>query len=287
MRSDMSKVLVERARRGSWDKYRHYRHLRGLPFEELAEAPPHEGMRIRHHTREKSDHLSPLVGFLRSRCGQPWDKVYSEICEWNRLDCTMQRHVREHVDDYVFRHAIWHAGKVWSESIGGRLGLRGCVEYQDLGTKTSASGYTFHMSRRVQVCPIEKSSWPFYVHPKTGILRENQRVREKRPAKPVTQVKVSNDVELQLLDGVWYRIEYRPFPEQPSEKQRDALTHQPLAWCWEKVDLPRWQWQEIKHADGRVEVKRDKLVRPKRYAYKKVQLSRDELRRHKLSNAAA
>jgi len=47
------------------------------------------------------DHLNPLVNFLDSRVGQPWSKVYSEICEVTDHRSFEGRHLREHIDDMV------------------------------------------------------------------------------------------------------------------------------------------------------------------------------------------
>ncbi|MEH2083473.1 MAG: hypothetical protein V7K89_26890 [Nostoc sp.] len=51
-----------------------------------------------------SDHLGPLRRFLRSQVGQPWNDVYSQLCQ--RLDpSTMAgQHVIDHVWDYVERY---------------------------------------------------------------------------------------------------------------------------------------------------------------------------------------
>ena len=83
MRSDMFKVIVERPRWGASHasspklkrtKDRTLKHI-GHKRHAFENAP---------YTKSLNENLAPLVRFLRSRRGQPWDSVFSEICE--RLD---------------------------------------------------------------------------------------------------------------------------------------------------------------------------------------------------------
>lgn len=66
-----------------------------------------------------SDHLGPLRRFLRSQVGQPWNDVYSQLCQ--RLDpSTMAgRHVIDHVWDYVERHVEIIDGGFYSKPYQG------------------------------------------------------------------------------------------------------------------------------------------------------------------------
>jgi hypothetical protein len=52
-------------------------------------------------TKYLSDHLGPLRRLLRSKVGQPWNQVHSELSQ--RLDANTMagRHVLDHVNDYV------------------------------------------------------------------------------------------------------------------------------------------------------------------------------------------
>ncbi|GAB1538106.1 hypothetical protein NUACC21_07640 [Scytonema sp. NUACC21] len=58
----------------------------------------------RNKSKYLSDHLGPLRRFLRSKVGQPWNEVYSQLCQ--RLDSNTMagKHVIDHVWDYVERH---------------------------------------------------------------------------------------------------------------------------------------------------------------------------------------
>lgn len=66
----------------------------------------------------------------------------------------------------------------------------------------------------------EEHSWvELYVDPADGILKLNDRkknrkvnrLREERE-RPVTSVKLDEMRELKLIDGVWFEVEYAPFP---------------------------------------------------------------------------
>lgn len=112
MRSDMFKVIVERPRWGAshasspkLKRTKDYtiKHI-GHKRHAIESAP---------YTKSLNENLAPLVRFLRSRRGQPWDSVFSEIC--SRLDTgsTVKMHVRQHIEDFVLtrisigRHGEW------------------------------------------------------------------------------------------------------------------------------------------------------------------------------------
>lgn len=97
MRADMSRVIVERPRRGGFNR-------RGRPSP-LEDLPTHEGMRRPHvrsgGAKELNENLSPLRRYLERQVGRPWNKVYSEIAAHLRADNTVQQHVRDHLHNFV------------------------------------------------------------------------------------------------------------------------------------------------------------------------------------------
>jgi hypothetical protein len=110
MRSDMSKVIVERPRFGSHDKARAKGRRRELRREGL-DGRRFEGIKcLRGGTRSLNEHLGPLRRYLESQVGRPWDKVFSEICEHINRNSAVQDHVRDHVDDYVETHVVFIDG---------------------------------------------------------------------------------------------------------------------------------------------------------------------------------
>ena len=110
MRSDMVKVIVERERTGHIRDYHLARHKKKFNPKDLEEAVTHEGMAVRHKyfwgdAKALNENLSPLRGFLRSRVGKPWNKVYSELNEFVNPKNPVQMHIRQHLDGYVELHA--------------------------------------------------------------------------------------------------------------------------------------------------------------------------------------
>src|SRR5688500_11192928 len=101
MRDDMAKLLVERPRVGGGVKYPRgaERPWKGVP---LDERPHKESIKFswnRAKTCPKwlNENLAPLRRFLRSRCGRPWDEVYSEICQRINRDSAVQLHIWQHL----------------------------------------------------------------------------------------------------------------------------------------------------------------------------------------------
>lgn len=106
MRPDMHKVIVERERLGTRDP------SRPPPWEknaDLDDLPTKEGMRKRHlaagSTRQLNENLAPLKRYLRQQVGRPWDVVYGEISRSLRPTSAVKQHVRDHLWDFVQRHA--------------------------------------------------------------------------------------------------------------------------------------------------------------------------------------
>jgi hypothetical protein len=106
MRHDMSQVLVECPRRGG-DRMRKGR---SLPFGQL---PSKQGMQRPHlkgGCKELNENLKPLRRFLERQVARPWNTVFSEIACNLRVTSTVQKHVRDHLSDFV-RLETWVAAK--------------------------------------------------------------------------------------------------------------------------------------------------------------------------------
>jgi hypothetical protein len=114
MRRDMSKVIVERPRRGG-GRDRKRRQAR-----EFDDMPSKQSMK-RGHTdlKDLNENLAPLKRYLRKNVGRPWDKVFSEICENIRMDNAVQKHVRGHVFDYVHLHVIVEGKMIFTSRFWG------------------------------------------------------------------------------------------------------------------------------------------------------------------------
>lgn len=101
----------------------------------------HYLIKPRNKSKYLSDHLDPLRRFLRSKVGQSWNGVYSELCQ--RLDNNTMagQHVLSHVWDYIERHVELIDGIPYSKP--------------------------YWVSRRRLDRHYRDK---FYVHPETGIL---------------------------------------------------------------------------------------------------------------------
>jgi hypothetical protein len=188
MRADMSRVIVERPRRGGID-----RRGRALPLEDL---PQREGMRRRHQIagapKELNENLAPLRRYLERQVGRPWDKVYAEIAAHLRADNTVQQHVRDHLHDFVAvkprrRHG-WH--------------------FVYPGGSKEHFSWLWHQ--------------PLYVDERDGILKRTDRLPEEKarrrarrnpPAPPVDRVALAADRELRRIGGFWYELRLAPMPD--------------------------------------------------------------------------
>jgi hypothetical protein len=186
MRADMAKVIVERPRHGSGlaSKGKGYdRARRRLAWDE---QPRREGMKRRSGGgRFFNEHLGPLVRFLRSRVGRPWDGVFSEICQHINRDSVVQDHVRDHVDDLVVTRVLLVDGVPCYN--GGRFHARPIA-----GSRFSAQ---------------------FYVCPATGILKALKRRRpQKQPVRTHPPVKAGADLVCLYRDGRWHLVRVVPLP---------------------------------------------------------------------------
>jgi len=282
VRADFSKVLTERPRHPGYGglKYRHVRFKRKLGDDDEADErhdpPTREGMRKPYKAaggeKELSDHLSPLIRFLRTNCGRPWNKVQAEISKHVKLDSTQQRHIREHVDGYV-------AVNTFIEKQTKKVWISDKHAFRSFRSSSGASGAEY---------PVDGSLWLFYVHPKTGVLTENKKTvwgktLGRPPPARVTQIAVDAKTEFQLLDGIWYRVDFRPFPKQPKLGQRNVYGTL-LVEMWLTKPNPSSEWVYDKIERRYVNVSRQ--VRPERYAAKKTQLGWKDLKKHGLQNGA-
>ncbi len=102
----MHKVIVERERLGGPVRYRRPARERMRDPDDL---PLREGMRrphtLRRTRKQLNENLGPLKKYLRRQVGRPWNVVYREISERLRPTSAVQQHVRDHLWQFVERHA--------------------------------------------------------------------------------------------------------------------------------------------------------------------------------------
>jgi hypothetical protein len=261
MRDDMYKVIVERPRRGGWMDAGTARAYRNSE-----DAPAKIGIK-KGYTRRKwlNENLAPLKRWLASQVNRPWDKVYAELCANIDRRNTVQEHIFAHIDSFVERDARLVDGEV-------------CV--------------IDNWPRKL--VSIEESRAELYVHPRTGILRENkhrvtwrqERDKKRQAAKAEAAAKqrdVSGTEQLHNIDGIWYRVLLAPMDEgRPYHDSKSGLTELSYPKHWDVV-----RKQMVSRNRYGVEGKPDaEALFGKRYVYakEKRQLSNAELRRYKLAN---
>lgn len=99
MRKDMFEIIIERPRYGGRisGKGRYGSKRRTNP----EALPTKEPMWYRGQTKCLNENLAPLRRFLERRVGRPWNDVWSELREFLSPKSAVQKHVFDHVWDYV------------------------------------------------------------------------------------------------------------------------------------------------------------------------------------------
>jgi hypothetical protein len=191
MRPDMPKVLVERPRLPS----RVPRGRDGRKFRDTSDAaflPMKAGYR---DPKSLNENLRPLARFLASQVSRPWDKVHSELCAVIDGRNAVQRHILEHLSNYVAVHT-------------------GVVN----GVLVDLSARWYGLGRVSQ---------PLYVDPRTGLLRRNpddvswrkgSRARQQAAERERSRVwrEVSPTIQLHRLDDCWFEVAIAPLPPAPA-----------------------------------------------------------------------
>lgn len=107
MRSDYNKVITDDGKHCGGGKYPRCR----------AGDEKRESMRSRRgwsEQKETGDNLKPLWRFMKSRVGKNWDKTYSEFCSLYDRRKLINKHVHDHIRDWMdteFRYADFYVDK--------------------------------------------------------------------------------------------------------------------------------------------------------------------------------
>lgn len=191
----MEKLLCERPRRGSSlsnhdaKRARRYKDIRD--YDKLEELPKKQRMKpngwdLFNDVKELNEYLNPLIRFLRSRVGKPWDKVYSEIRKNIKFQSATQLHILQHLEHYVEKNVVVEGGRVFWNHTRWR-GNR--VELTD-------DGQTFYVDshgilRRPKHTKTRRSlTW---VHP------------DYRPPNPTFYPDGLDGEKWEKIEGIWYR----------------------------------------------------------------------------------
>lgn len=247
----MAKVIVERPRVGgdggkSDDPKGYKKRLERALRDENGDKTWDRESTSRHRkhgwdAKEFSERLGPLRKFLRSRVGQSWNDVWSEICASLKADSVVQNHVRDHVGWDVEQDVIM------------------------------VDGEPIHSTKDMGVYSL------FYVNPDTGILCETPKnKRRKWAGYPKQYVPGENDMhQYHIIDGVWYEVELAPFPARTKDSWgywrpdtvKDVLMNRnpkgQIMWGVTRNDCKRKYGSEVygvsKHQLNKKEIKRLKL----------------------------
>lgn len=134
MRSDFTSIFNPPARTGRDDH--HYKRASG----DLESLPSFEGNRVRRSRRWKYNsrhHWAALKRWLKSRAGNPWDQVWSEICSANDSRDNVSWKTREYILRFVEMNVrVDDEGTVWDSRgyyrvHGAYVDLDGVLRYLD------------------------------------------------------------------------------------------------------------------------------------------------------------
>jgi hypothetical protein len=121
----------------------------------------------------------PLYRYLRTKVGQPWDAVYSDICR------NLPKGVhRFHIDSHLKRAV-------------------------HLDCHYAPDGGIYPNGRVYKWSRLDQSSRPYpqvYVHPDTGILTATRYVPKPADTTPPTYITETVSTHYELIDGIWYYL---------------------------------------------------------------------------------
>ena len=147
MRDDMAKVVTERPRRGHGNASRKTTGPRirrfdpDRDYDEPTRLPVARGRQYGHEAKEFSDLINPLKRYLRSCIGRPWNKVHSELSR--KLDR------RSVPGSHIWDHVRW-----------------------EIETDCHIGADHLAYSNRRRYLNTEIPVDGLYVHPRTGLIRE-------------------------------------------------------------------------------------------------------------------
>lgn len=210
MRHDMSKVLVERPRRGGKTGSHHPARAAKKVQLFIDEDGQYDvadeftgSNRAATRTllgwdrKELNENLNPLYRYLESQVGRLWDDVYSEVCEHINSGSTVQQHILVHLFQHVETNT-WLAtdGRVYTD---GRA-------YQNGPVQVDEESYN--------------SRWgQLYVHPHTRLLCKARRVKRDKHVEPKLEFFfVSNELGFVKEDGIWFRVTSEPITMKHYDK---------------------------------------------------------------------
>lgn len=185
MRSDMDKCVTERPRAGGRTKSPKGQNKRQQKeCHNWEDAPKSEKIRQKweqdYNQKEFTDVLGPLYGYLRSKIGQKWDDVYSEICQNLPKTNVQYIHIHTHINQFVEKNVILIDGQPHSSN---GLPMWSYSRYHSM-----------------------------YVNPTTGLLCEIQVKKYAKTKKPQPRWTDKNRTHQHIvIAGSWFEVEVKKF----------------------------------------------------------------------------
>jgi len=198
----LDKIIIERPRYGSRDKAKKVQGYRKR-LDKITQEAQEDGFLQPYlfkprKTRHLSDNLAPLYRWLRSKVGQPWDDVYSQLCQQLDTKSTIGQHVLEHLWQTVERHVEIRNNQIYAKH---------------KPNYPLTSGQTHPK---------------FYVHPETGIFCIAPR-KQKSETQPQDDVVIVNRYQqYRRIDNIWYFVSFRDVKYSPKNTERDLLANRIL-----------------------------------------------------------
>ena len=152
-------------------------------------------LKPRNKSKYLSDHINPLRRYLRSHLGHSWNDVFSKLCKRLSSNTLAGQHVRSHIWDFVELHV---------EMVDG-VPYRKASSWRGVGPL-----YSYYHER-------------FYVHPNTGILCLAAKESPKRSEPRNDILNLDGYRQYRQLNGIWYRVTFREFPQVPTAIVTDVL----------------------------------------------------------------
>lgn len=195
-------------------------------------------------TKEFGEYFAPLRRWLESQINRPWDKVYADLRTVVNKDSAVRAHALVHLDGWMERHCIERDGKIYRAGRYGSVGV------------------------------YELSPGDLYVHPRTGLFlkykpkevtsRRSRWSYKPRDANNDNRIKLNDCTYLCRIKGIWYSVTYEKKPAGPPYMDGEE---------WILGGVTRVWSSKLRFYE---------LSEPTKYTKK--QLSKKELRKHKLEN---
>lgn len=195
MRQDLAKLMVERPRGGGRIRIHRRKHNQKSAWVD-GDAPSRGSMSRTRGTKWQSEYFAPLIRILRSKRGVLWDEVYSEIAAQIRPTNVVQKHVLDHLFDYVITESWLEAGRPF-----------GMLYW----------GHSIRLDRPTQRRDL------FYVCPRTRQLKEmtHKRRQSRAPSTERTpHIRIAGPrLQFRQIKGIWYAFELKTLSSNAPAQQ--------------------------------------------------------------------